>query len=350
MMARAADGRALVLLWPAETGGWAMEHPPRLAGLAQLLDPEPEAAKRRRIDECIARHKADIIGGGLAAGRIAQETALPLPLVEDEMQVFARRSPDIAALPCEGTMMLVCQSHTDGGRRDGGPTMPFGDMIRKMLGRKEPIERQIARYTERRAALSVRRDRLYDDMAALEQKESELREQFKSSRNDLTKRRITSQLVQIRKDIERRQQSLSMLSQQIDVISTHVHNLELIQQGREAELPRSEELAEQQAEAERAMAELQADAEAAGAIAAPGMTGMSEEERKLYDELEAEARAESGKRQETAKAAPPPSGLAQAAPGGTRTAGEPAHERPEPPEPRSRRETEDEGDSEPAAG
>ena len=37
--------------------------------------------------------------------------------------------------------------------------------------------------------------------------------------------------MQLRKDLERRQQLLGMLNQQINVVSTHLHNLELVQQG-----------------------------------------------------------------------------------------------------------------------
>ena len=60
---------------------------------------------------------------------------------------------------------------------------------------------------------------------------------------ELTKRRITSQLLQLRKDIERRQQLLNVLNQQMNVVSTHLHNLDLVQQGETAKLPDSEEMA-----------------------------------------------------------------------------------------------------------
>ena len=282
-------GRTIVLLCPAETGGWSVQSPPEAEQLAKLLDPEPEAEKRRRIDECIRRYNADAISGGLAASRIARETGLPVELVQDEMQACAERLR-LRMVRCDGDVMLVSASSGDGGAQDGGQSML--NIFRRMLGRPEDIGTQINRFTEKRAALAARRDRLYDEMESLEKRELQLREQFKSSSNELSKRRLTSQILQLRKDLERRQQNLSMLSQQIEVLSTHVHNLELIQLGRTAELPGADDLARQQAAAEKVMAELQADAEAAGALGTTAATGMTNEERALYEQLEAEARKE----------------------------------------------------------
>jgi hypothetical protein len=116
-----------------------------------------------------------------------------------------------------------------------------------------------------------------------------LKTQFKDSNSGLTRRRITSQLVQLRKDIERRQQMLSVLNQQINIVGTHLHNLELSQQGEAAKLPDSEELAADAAKAEEVLAQLQADSELAESVGGVAMSGMSTEEQALYEELEREA-------------------------------------------------------------
>src|SRR4051812_41399397 len=80
-----------------------------------------------------------------------------------------------------------------------------------------------------------------------------------------------------------------MLNQQIYVVSTHLHNLELVQQGQVAALPNSEELAEDAAAAEEVLAELQANNGVAGSIGDIAGTGLSDEEQALYEELEREA-------------------------------------------------------------
>ena len=102
---------------------------------------------------------------------------------------------------------------------------------------------------------------------------------------------MTTQLVQLRKDVERRQQLLSVLNQQVDVVSTHLHNLELVQQGQTAKLPDTDEITADAVKAEEMLAELQADAELTGSLGRTATSGMTEEEKALYDELEREAGA-----------------------------------------------------------
>src|SRR5439155_1597419 len=155
--------------------------------------------------------------------------------------------------------------------------------------RKGDNEKKISLLSERRAALGVQRDRAFEEMGVLETRENEMRQQFKDTTNTTTRRRVTSQLVQLRKDLERRQQLLGMLNQQINVVSTHLHNLELVQQGQVAALPNSEELAADAAAAEEVLAELQANNEVAGSVGNIAGTGLSEEEQALYEELEREA-------------------------------------------------------------
>jgi hypothetical protein len=171
--------------------------------------------------------------------------------------------------------------------------MPFIDRVKALFNRKGDNEKKLAFLSERRAALSMQRDRAFDEMGVLEQKEAEMRQQFKDTTSSITKRRITSHLLQLRKDLERRQQLLGVLNQQINVVSTHLHNLELVSQGQSAQLPTSEEMAEDAAHAEEVLAELQASTELAGSIGATGATGLTDEEQALYDELEREATGES---------------------------------------------------------
>ena len=164
--------------------------------------------------------------------------------------------------------------------------MPLIDTLRALFGRKGENEKKIAFLAERRTALSQQRDRSYEEMAALEQQEAGLRQQFKDATGAITKRRITSQLLQLRKDLERRQQLLAVLNQQINVVSTHLHNLELVQQGRSAQLPDAEEMTADAVKAEEMLAELEASNELAGSAGNLATAGMTQEEQALYEELE----------------------------------------------------------------
>jgi TolA-binding protein len=115
---------------------------------------------------------------------------------------------------------------------------------------------------------------------------------------------VTGQLLQLRKDIERRQQLITVLNQQVNIVSTHLHNLELVHQGHSAKLPNSEEVASDAAKAEEMLAGLEADAELAGSIGAVSNTGMSAEEQALYDELERENAPEVAERESPSVSTP----------------------------------------------
>jgi hypothetical protein len=170
---------------------------------------------------------------------------------------------------------------------------PILDRLRLFFGGAGQTERKIAYLAERRAALSRQRDMAYGELGALEQREGDLRQEFKDDESVLARRRITSQLVQLQKDIERRRQTLGVLNQQINVVGTHLHNLEIARQGSTANLPSSEEIAQDAAKAEEVLAELQASSELADELSTGlGSLGLSEEEAALYAQLSAEAAGE----------------------------------------------------------
>jgi hypothetical protein len=209
----------------------------------------------------------------------------------------------------------------------GGADMPFIDRVKTLFARKGEVEKKIAFLSERRTALSQQLDRGYEDMGVMEGKEAELRQQFKDSTSDLPRRRITSQLVQLRKDVERRQQLLSVLNQQINVVSTHLHNLELQRQGKSASLPDSEEMAADAAAAEDVLAELQAGSELAESVGTAAHGGMSDEEQAVYEELLNESKqpeaAPPAKSTAPQAAVPPPATTNKTPPASQRQRSEP---------------------------
>lgn len=225
---------------------------------------------------------------------------------------------------------------------------PILDRLRLFFGGAGHTERKIAYLAERRAALSRQRDLGYEELGALETREAQLRQEFKDEESVLSRRRITSQLLQLQKDIERRRQTIGVLNQQINIVGTHLHNLEIARQGSTASLPSSEEIAQDAAKAEEVLAELQASSELADELAGGlGTLGLSEEEAALYEQLTAEAAggtepasrepaAPSGERMlnaqrakgEARRQAEPPVTAS-----GERAPAEPVRTRPEPAEP-----------------
>ena len=176
----------------------------------------------------------------------------------------------------------------------------FLSRLKSVFSKKGDLDKKIALLTERRASLTQLRDRGYEDLAILEKKEDELRLQFKQS-SEGPRRRITSQLVQLRKDVARRQQLLSVLNQQVNVINTHLHSLELQKHGEYAQLPSPDEIAADAAKAEEVLAQLEADSELAQSVAAGTNSALWSEEQSLYEELvrEEAAPAKPAETQET---------------------------------------------------
>ena len=284
--------RTLILVEPNDAGGWTVTGPAQVKALADLFDPEVDTDKRNRIREAIDECRADLLSGGISATRLATSTKLPLGLIEEELRSYAKDASSgdaLVARRLEGNIVLFREGTAPPSAMRPGASMPFIDRVRSLFARKGDNEKKIALLSERRATLGVQRDRAFEEMGVLETRETEMRQQFKDTSNLTTKRRITSQLVQLKKDLERRQQLLGMLNQQINVVSTHLHNLELVQQGQVAALPSSEDLAADAAAAEEVLAELQANNEVAGSISSIAGTGLSEEEQALFEELEREA-------------------------------------------------------------
>ena len=118
------------------------------------------------------------------------------------------------------------------------------ERIKQLFAREGNENEKIQVLTERRAALAHRRDHIYEDITKLEKKEADLLAQGKAATSQVPRRRIAAQLAQLRKDISRQHTTAAMLNQQINIISTDVHNLTLIKQGEMAKLPSTEELTE----------------------------------------------------------------------------------------------------------
>jgi hypothetical protein len=300
---RRAD-RTVVLVEPNNAGGWTVYGPVETKSLVDLFDPEAEEAKRARVREEIDATKTELSGSGIASDKIAAKTQLPLQLVESELRSYAKAGAGLAAKRLDGRVVLFRQGSQATGQPAIGGNMPLIDKVKTLFARKGENEKKIAFLSERRTALSQQRDRSYEEMAAQERQEADLRKQFKDSTGEITKRRVTSQLLQLRKDIERRQQLLTVLNQQINVVSTHLHNLELVQQGQTAKLPDGEEMAADAARAEEMLAELEANTELAATVGGVATATMSQEEQALYEELEREG----------APAAPAPSPVRESTP------------------------------------
>lgn len=288
--------RTLVLVEPNRAGGYTVWGPNELKSLTDLVNPETEAEKRQRVRDAVKTREADLVTGGLAADRVADQTLLPLPLVEDELKSVAKQAAGLLAKRLDGRIVLYREGTTPAGSA-GGAGMPLIERIKSIFSGRTSNEKKIAFLSERRAALSQQRDALADELALLEKRDAYLRQQFRQGESEPARRRVAAQMVQLHKELDRRTQMLTVLNQQVNVIASHLHTLDLLQQGRQGKLPESDVLAADAARAEEMLAKLQAESEVADAVSpAIGGGAMGVDEQAMFDELsrESAAAAEAG--------------------------------------------------------
>lgn len=286
-LAVTSDRTTTVLIEPDVAGGWLVHAPDTHADLRKVFNPEGDADKRRRVRETLEARQTDLITGGVSLKKVADDLHLPASIVEAEAKAWAKQSTNLRVKTLDGVPVLYREGLSGDAASVKGPSMAMMDRLLGIFGKKGDVEKKVAYLSERRAALTQQRDGSLEEIGVLEAKEAELRGEFKDA-SKIARQRITAQLVQLRKDIARKQQLMQVLNQQVNVVGTHLHNLELLKQGETAKLPDVEEIAEDAAKAEEVLADLQAGNELADSVLPPEVSGMTSEEQSVYEELLAE--------------------------------------------------------------
>lgn len=277
----------LVLVEPREGGGWRVASPhgdldPRLC---KLFDPEQIDHKLDRVRREIEARSSDLLTGGLTARALAKELEIPEALAERAFTLVARSDPELHVSKRSGEAMLFRGAPVISGLEDDAMTLR--DRIKGLFSKDADQAKKITALSERRAALSGRLDRMYEDIAKLEKKEQDLNAEGKESTSKVAKRRIAGQVVRMQKDIGRCNTSAAVISKQINIISTHVHNLELAQTGSVAKLPSSDELTEAAVNAEEILEQLTVEDDlVSGLEVGMAESAISDEEAALMAEWE----------------------------------------------------------------
>lgn len=300
----------LVLTEPRDDGGWNVvaTSPDATPEDAKLFDPEAVTQKVKRVREEIESRRADLLTGGLSASAVGERLDLPMKLVTMAFEQAARDEPELKTSRRGREMLLFRGAATAMEDSD----MSMMDRLRRLLSGEGDEAKKINALSERRARLAERRDRIYEDLSKLEQQRAEVIQQGKESTSPSARRRIVPRVKQLDRDANRLNATANMLDRQIEVISTHIHNLTLIQQGQAVELPTSEEITEDAVRAEEMLEQLGADVELAGSLSVgAGEDEMADEDLAILAEMEG-APADGGREE-----ARPTSESASAKPEGT---------------------------------
>jgi len=277
------------LIEPRKDGGWIVipASPNASKTDAGLFDPEDAAAKLKRVRKAVEADRVDLLTGGLSASAIGEKLGLPVQLVAMAFEQMAAEA-DLKTSP-QGKDVLLYRGAANGVEDN---KMSMMDRLKQLLSREGDEKQKIDTLSERRVKLAQRRDQLYGDISQLEGREKELLKQGKESSSPSVKRRVATQIKQLRNDMDRLNATAKMLGQQVEVISTHIHNLTLIQQGQIAKLPTSEELTKDAVRAEEMIEQLGAEVSLADSLST-GVSDitMSDEELEILKELEEPATA-----------------------------------------------------------
>jgi hypothetical protein len=279
----------VVLIEPRPDGGWRAGSPggrldPRLI---KLFDPEGAGQKIDRIKREIGARSTDLLTGGISAASLAKQLDVPPRMVETALGEIAWADPELRLSRQGGEVFLYRGAADLAGKEND--SMSLAEWVRSLFSNEGDEARKINVLAERRAALSSRLDRMYDDIGKLEKKEQQLVTEGKAATSTVTKRRLAAQIAQMRKDISRCNTSAAVISKQINIISTHIHNLELAQTGSVAQLPSSEELTEAAVSAEEILEQLASSDELVSGLEVNlAQTAVSEDEAAILKELEGE--------------------------------------------------------------
>jgi hypothetical protein len=274
----------LVLIEPNPSGGWHVQ----AAGgdvspdIVRLFDPEAVQQKLRRIDEEIRARQAELVSGGLSARAIAETLGMAVELTEVAFRRIVTDDPELKTTRQDGELILFRGASTDSENAD----MSLAERFRKLFSKKGDEARKINELSARRAQLTQRRDRVYEDISKLEQRESQLFNEGRQTPSESTRRLKATQIKAVQDDIKRHTATAKMLNQQIEIISTDIHNLTLIQQGQSASLPSTDDLTDHAVRAEEILEQLSADAGLTDTLAVGADDqAMSAEEQAIFEQL-----------------------------------------------------------------
>ncbi len=276
----------LILAAPRDGGGWRVAGDGKLdEKLVKLFDPEDVGDKVGRVKQAVEEHSTDLLTGGISAEKLARELDLPAPLVDNALEQIAKADPELRVTGSVGAKMLYRGATVASDVED--ESMSLAEWIKSLFSKEGEEAKKINVLSERRASLSSRLERIYGDVGKLEKHEHTLIAEGKAAASKVARRSKAAQISRLRKDITRCNTSAAMLSKQINIISTHIHNLELAQTGTMASLPTSEDLTEAAVNAEEILEQLTASDDLVSSLEI-GMSesAMSDDEADILAELE----------------------------------------------------------------
>lgn len=302
----------LILMSGRDDGGWDVEMPEatRRSPWARLFEFETQDELFKRLMHHLEQSAHQLDSSGIALPALAQKLGLPLDKTDALVRRACRSQPRLMTVLHDGTVHL-CRTPV----LDEESPMKLWSRIRRWLRMKPTVAEQVREMTIARVRLEQQRAELDQKLATLQTEERQAREQGTSATSDNERKHVAARIVRVGREQKRLAAQANVITQQIDVLGTRLHNLTLMQQGRSVALPSPQELAKEAAEAEQVVAQLSTSADLAASVEVGAMSSaLAAEEAAVFDELKALSESRAGVRADSQAAA---------------TAGERAESKPE---------------------
>lgn len=284
----------LILMSGRDDGGWDVEMPEatRRSPWARLFEFETQDELYKRLMHHLEQSAHQLDSSGISLPALSQKLGLPVDKAEALVRRACRANPRLMTVLHEGTVHL---SRTP--VIDEESSMKLWSRIRRWLRMKPTVAEQVREMTAARVRLEQQRAELDHKFASLQTEERQAREQGAAAASDNERKHAAARIVRVGREQKRLAAQGNVITQQIDVLGTRLHNLTLMQQGRSVALPSPQELAKEAAEAEQVVAQLSTSADLAASVEVGAMSSaLAAEEAAVFDELKALSESRAGVR------------------------------------------------------
>jgi hypothetical protein len=260
-----------------DDGTWDVrERDGRVSVLSDLFDPETEGRKQSRTVAAVrAAVEALPAGEVLYAADLTRRLRVPARLVVGALEDFAGRFDDLRMVEASGRLVMY--------------RTPIAASAPTLLKRLWPFSRteetRLELLAEQRVRLQVLRRRLWQELEGMHAEEARMLEAGRGAGSEAERKRLASQIAGVRREARHRARMGEMADRQVEILSGHLHNLELVALGRMAATPDAEEIRTAADKAQELITDLSADAKLAEETS-PDASALSAEEDAILREFE----------------------------------------------------------------
>lgn len=255
--------------------------------VCKLFDPEGDTGREQRLLDGLRERRVEL-RDGILIDDLAHELGLDGQFVIETLKKEERSDPTIKLFEVNGFTFVF-----------RGQRIKKMGFLSRFGKRKEEREKQQKREALEcdRAARQKRRDMVYEDIGRLEEKRADkvkagkaastvAKEVGRDPKKSGIVLKIIAETAELDKEIERHNELATLLSRQINIAATHIHNLTMDVLPAEEALPSDDELTDTAVAVEEMCETLKASSELADSLSPTCDEGLSDCEAEIMKEFD----------------------------------------------------------------